>query len=267
MAMARSAASRAPSSATRTTASRKVDANVATWPLEHRFGEGLTLNNRTVLRRLSGNSTRTSSPNRLQPRDRPGARLRGYNNRNDRTNLFSQTDLVWENRLAGIDQTLLLGFEVGHEKSLNKRLTANLLSGRSVPVTDPTVDADVIFAPLASDADNRVKADVGALYVQDQIRPAAVARNRRRTALRQLQDRRERSARDRRRPLRPPRPSLVTAPRHRPQANRRFVDLCQLQPVVPPAVGRPVQRADLRSPKPLKPERFDNYEVGAKRSS
>jgi len=148
----------------------KVDANVATGTLEHRLAEGLTLKNRTVLgdfRKFYQNIF----PNSFSPATGLVA-LAGYNNRNDRTNLFSQTDLVWENRLAGIDQTLLLGFEVGHEKSLNKRLTANLLSGRSVPVTDPTVNADVIFAPLASDADNRVKADVGALYVQDQIRPA-----------------------------------------------------------------------------------------------
>ena len=42
--------------------------------------------------------------------------LAGYNNRNDRTNLFSQTDLVRENRLAGIDQTLMIGVEVGRQK-------------------------------------------------------------------------------------------------------------------------------------------------------
>ena len=39
--------------------------------------------------------------------------LGAYNNRNNRQNLFSQTDLVWDNRLGGIDQTLLFGFEVG----------------------------------------------------------------------------------------------------------------------------------------------------------
>ena len=39
------------------------------------------------------------------------------NNRNDRRNLFSQTDLVWENRLGGVNQTLLLGFEVGRQNS------------------------------------------------------------------------------------------------------------------------------------------------------
>ena len=53
--------------------------------------------------------------------------LGAYNNRNDRQNLFSQTDLVWENRLGGIDQTLLVGFEVGREKSRNMRMTGSFV--------------------------------------------------------------------------------------------------------------------------------------------
>ena len=42
------------------------------------------------------------------------------------------------------------------------------------------------------------------------------------------------------------------------------VALRQLQPLLPAAVGRPVQRPRPTSPKALKPERFDNYEIGAK---
>ena len=68
-------------------------------------------------------------------------KLAGYNNRNNRRNLFSQTDLVWENRRGGIDQTMLLGFEVGREKSRNFRTTATIsgagiLADGSVPLTD-----------------------------------------------------------------------------------------------------------------------------------
>src|SRR4029079_18257787 len=39
-------------------------------------------------------------------------------------------------------------------------------------ISDPTVDSGAIFAPIVSDANNRVKASVAAAYVQDQIRPA-----------------------------------------------------------------------------------------------
>src|SRR4029078_8534003 len=116
---------------------------------EHRFAEGLTLKNRTMFgdydkfyQNIFANSTAASGT----------VALGAYNNRNDRRNLFSQTDLVWENKLAGIDQTLLVGFEVGRERSRNLRNTGSFPDGNLVPISDPTVDANVIFAPIASDA-------------------------------------------------------------------------------------------------------------------
>jgi catecholate siderophore receptor len=156
----------------------KADVDLASFAVEHRFGEGLTLRNRTLFgsydkfyQNIFANSAVLAATATLPERVRLGA----YNNRNNRRNLFSQTDLVWENRFGGVDQTLLFGFEVGREKSRNKRLTgtisgSEIIEGNAVPLSDPTVDADVLFAPLASDANNRVKATVAAAYVQDQIR-------------------------------------------------------------------------------------------------
>ena len=44
----------------------------------------------------------------------------------------------------------------------------------AVPLTDPTVDLDVTFANNGgSDANNRTRADVAAIYMQDQIRLSA----------------------------------------------------------------------------------------------
>ena len=43
--------------------------------------------------------------------------LSAYNDATERQNLFTQTDLIWENRLGGIEQTLLFGFELGRQKS------------------------------------------------------------------------------------------------------------------------------------------------------
>src|SRR6185503_17492066 len=120
----------------------RADVNLASFAVEHRFSAGTGL-----------------------------VTLQAYNHRNDRRNLFSQPDLVWEGRLAGIDQTLLFGVEVGREKSRNFRQTGTIVGGSTTPITDPTVDRDVIFAPTATDANNRVKATVAAGYVQDQIRP------------------------------------------------------------------------------------------------
>jgi catecholate siderophore receptor len=49
-------------------------------------------------------------------------RLSAYRDLTTRKNLLSQTDLIWENRLGGIDQTLLLGFELGRQTGNNQRL-------------------------------------------------------------------------------------------------------------------------------------------------
>jgi catecholate siderophore receptor len=143
--------------------------DLATVAVEHDFGGGLTLRNRTMFGdyRKFYQNVYGSGFNAA----RGLVSLAGYNNRNDRTNLFSQTDLVWENRLAGIDQTLLFGFELGRERSRNKHLTA-ILSQTMTPISGPTVDVDAIFTAGASDADNRVRATVAAAYIQDQLRPA-----------------------------------------------------------------------------------------------
>jgi catecholate siderophore receptor len=147
----------------------RANVNLASFAVEHRFSDKLTLRNRTLF----------GDYNKFYQNIFPASfnastglvTLNAYNNRNDRRNLFSQTDLVWEGRLAGIDQTLLLGFEVGREKSRNFRQTGSIVGGNTTPISDPTVNRDVIFAPIASDANNRVKATVAAVYIQDQIRP------------------------------------------------------------------------------------------------
>jgi len=147
----------------------KADVNLATIATEHRFAEGLTVKNRTMLgdydkfyQNIFANSSAASGT----------VALGAYNNRNHRRNLFSQTDLVWEKKLAAIDQTLLVGFEFGWEKSRNKRLTGRFVGQDSVSLSDPTLDANVVFEPAASDADNRVHANVAAIYAQEQLRPA-----------------------------------------------------------------------------------------------
>jgi catecholate siderophore receptor len=239
----------------------RANVNLATLSVEHHFAEGLTLKNRTMFgdyRKFYQNIY----PNSFNPVTGRVA-LSGYNNRNDRKNLFSQTDLVWDKRLGGIDQTLLLGFEVGHERSRNKRLTATFISPSSVPVVDPTVDATVIFSPLTSDADNRVTADVAAAYVQDQIRPTEwleiVAGLRFDSFKVDVNDLRAVGGGrfTRRDNLWSPRLGVVLKPSERlslyasysrsylPQSGDQFSGLTSITDG-------------------LKPERFDNYEVGAK---
>jgi len=239
----------------------KANVNLATFAIEHRFTEGLTLRNRTMFgnygklyQNIYGNGFNAATG--LVP-------LAAYNNRNDRKNLFSQTDLVWENRLAGIDQTLLFGFEVGGERSHNTRNTGSFPDGNLVPISDPTVDANVIFEPVASDANNKVKATVASAYLQDQIRAASwleiVAGIRFDSLKIDVDDLRPVGGGEfgRRDKLWSPRLGLILKPSdslslyasysrsYLPQSGDQFSGLTDIT-------------------EGLKPERFENYEVGAK---
>jgi catecholate siderophore receptor len=239
----------------------RANVDVATLAIEHRFSDSLTLRNRTQLgdyRKFYQNIY----PNSFNPATSLVA-LAGYNNRNDRKNIFSQTDLVWDSRIGGVDQTLLFGFELGRQRSRNVRATASLLSGSVVPVSDPTVDADVIFVPVASDANNRVRLTAAAVYVQDQIRPARwleiVAGLRFDTLKIDVDDRRATAGGrfGRTDHLWSPRLGVVLKPTDRlsiyasysrsylPQSGDQFSSLTSVT-------------------EGLQPERFDNYEVGAK---
>jgi catecholate siderophore receptor len=239
----------------------KAGVNLATIAVEHRLAEGLTLKNRTMFGDYD-KFYQNIFPASFNPTTQR-VTLSGYNNRNDRKNLFSQTDLVWENRLAGIDQTLLMGFELGRERSRNRRMTAGFVGSNSVPVSDPTVDANVIFAPSATDSNNRVKASVAAFYVQDQLRPASwleiVAGLRFDSFKIDVDDFRATGGGNfgRRDHLWSPRLGLILKPSddlsvyasfsrsYLPQSGDQFSSLTDVT-------------------EGLKPERFDNYELGAK---
>jgi catecholate siderophore receptor len=238
----------------------RADVDLATVGIEHDVGDGIKLRNRTLFgdyRKFyqnvygSGFDAATGL-----------VALSGYNNLNNRTNLFSQTDLVWDNRFAGIDQTLLLGFEVGREKSRNRHLTA-ILSQTTTPISDPTVDVDAIFVPGPADADNRVKATVAASYAQDQLRLSQafeiVAGLRFDSLKIDVDDLRPVGGGqfERRDGLWSPRLGLIAKPlkslslyasysrSYLPQSGDQFSSLTNVTDG-------------------LKPERFDNYEVGAK---
>jgi len=145
----------------------KADINVGTFAIEHKVSDGLTLRNRTSF----GDYDKFYQ--NIYPSGLAGDQvtLGAYNNRTQRRNLFSQTDLFWNNRLAGIDQTILVGFEIGQQKSRNLRKSGIFAPGQNpVDLDDPTVDADVTFANAGSDADNRARVTIASIYVQDQIR-------------------------------------------------------------------------------------------------
>ena len=99
--------------------------------------------------------------------------LNAYNNLNKRTNTFNQTDLTGKWTTGAIEHNWLAGVELGHQDSTNKRNTGFFGAGSgtasiTVPSSNPLATASV-FRANGTDADNNVKADIAAVYVQDQI--------------------------------------------------------------------------------------------------
>jgi catecholate siderophore receptor len=256
----------------------KADVHIAQLAVEHRFAEGLTLRSRTLYgdydkfyQNVFPNGAASASDT---------VALSAYNDSTDRNNLFSQTDLIWQSRLGGIDQTLLFGFELGRQKSRQRRQNGffgPLEAGSvTVPLSDPTIDTDVEFFPFNTNGGCRpsdpltvctpanfvkTRANIAAVYIQDQIRispmfeiVAGLRFDRFELDVTNLNNGDEFGRTDN---LWSPRLGLIFKPMENlsvyasysrsylPQSGDQFSSL---------AVNTET----------LKPERFDNYEIGAK---
>jgi catecholate siderophore receptor len=190
--------------------------------------------------------------------------LQGYNNATVRTNAFNQTDVTGKLVTGALQHTLLAGAELSRQNTDNLRNTGYFGASATttlVPVEEPARATGVAFRASATDANNHVRADVGALYAQDQIELAehwqAIAGLR------------------------------VDAFTVRFHNNRNGQDLQRFDRLVSPRAGlifKPVTPASLyasysvshlpssgdqfssltATTSTLEPERFRNYEVGAK---
>jgi catecholate siderophore receptor len=244
----------------------KAGVHIGTLAVEHKFSDALTLRSRALYGdydKFYQNiyPTGLSAPTGAEVGEQ--VTLGAYNSRNDRRNLFNQTDLIWNSRLGGIDQTLLVGFEIGRQKSRNLRLSGSFAGGDNrEPLGDPTIDADVTYANAGSDANNRTRATIAAVYIQDQIRLSPmfeiVAGVRFDSFKLKVNDLKAADADfSRSDQLLSPRLGLIFKPRpnlsvytsysrsYLPQSGDQFSGLTS-------------------TTDSLKPERFDNYELGAK---
>jgi catecholate siderophore receptor len=148
--------------------------------VDHDFGNGLTLRNRTRIADYDKfyQNVYAGGPITTDATGAPLADIRAYNNATQRKNIFNQTDFVWS--LDGsIKQTLLFGTELGRQETDNLRKTglfpSNTTCGAAatnrvcVPFSNPIYTGPLAFVQTGSDADNHSVAKIAALYVQDQI--------------------------------------------------------------------------------------------------
>jgi catecholate siderophore receptor len=140
--------------------------------LDRALGRGISLRNRT----------RGMYYDKFYQNVYPGAvdttgtrvSLLGYNNATERRSLFNQTDVTGTLSTGAVRHTLLAGAELSRQRTDNFRNTAYFngsatATSTRVPFASPMNQVNVAFRQSATDADNHVGADVGALYAQDQI--------------------------------------------------------------------------------------------------
>lgn len=141
--------------------------------LDHDFGNGLTVRN----------SSRYAVYDKFYQNIFPGAvnakgnqvSISAYSNATQRENFFNQTDLTYTLQTGLFKHTLLAGMELGRQETDNFRMTGYFTdvgknaTSVNVPVTNPKYNGTVTFRQSATDADNHSVATIAAGYVQDQI--------------------------------------------------------------------------------------------------
>jgi len=98
--------------------------------------------------------------------------LSGYNDATGRNNFFNQTDLVRSLKTGAIRHTVLTGLEVGRQVTDSFRNTGyfnNTATTLTVPISQSADFSPVTFRQSATDANNHVNTRVGATYFQDQM--------------------------------------------------------------------------------------------------
>jgi len=104
--------------------------------------------------------------------DGVSANLSAYNNATARRNLFNQTDLIYTVATGSVRHMFLGGSEFGLQLTDNVRNTGffdDTATSVLVPLSDPTINTPVTFRQGATDANNHLNTKVGAAYLQDQI--------------------------------------------------------------------------------------------------
>lgn len=104
--------------------------------------------------------------------DKSKVAISAYNNATRRRNLFNQTDVTTSLNTGPVKHVLLGGAEVGNQRTNNFRNTGffnNTSLSILAPFDNPTIDTPITFRQSATDANNQIKTNLAAGYVQDQV--------------------------------------------------------------------------------------------------
>ena len=137
--------------------------HMAAATIEYRFSEVLVLRNHTLFGAYDKYYQNVFARNAVNTAG--NLNLEAYRAGTDRENLFNQTDLTWKFSTGSVAHTLLVGGEAGRQRTDNLRdnSTFNPLIAAANPLNrDP-----VVFN--VPNQDNHVGVDVAAIYLQDQI--------------------------------------------------------------------------------------------------
>ena len=191
--------------------------------------------------------------------------LSAYNNATQRQNLFNQTDLTWVGSTGRVRHTVLVGAELGRQWTDNFRNTGyfnNTATSILVPFGAPTISTPITFRQSVTDADNHLRHER-----RGRIRPGPGGALASRAA-------------GRRSAVRSVRPDVPQQPQRRRRCGRTDNLVSPragivYKPIVPLSIYGSYTVSYLPSSgdqfssltvitEQLKPEAFDNYEVGAK---
>ena len=161
-----------------------VEVNAFSALIEHDFGDGTVLRNRTRVAdydKYYGNVF----PGNVNTAGTTVA-LSAYKQDTDRKNLFNQTDLIFSASTGSIEHKFMTGVELGRQETDNLRRSGRFTLGAGspcligstasscvVPLNNPNVSPAVVYANNSlggsGDARNSGVAKVAAVYAQDQI--------------------------------------------------------------------------------------------------
>jgi catecholate siderophore receptor len=144
--------------------------NVGSARIEHTTAGRVTLRNRSVFAEYD-KTYQNVFPGAVNPAGTEVS-ISAYNSATQRRNLFNESEVTIPLVTGAIRQTLLGGFAIGRQITDNFRNTGyfnDSATSITAPISNPTVSVPITFRQSATDADNHSRATSLAFYGQSQV--------------------------------------------------------------------------------------------------